>query len=110
MTTHSHADVKRVGDTGQVSVGKGLAGRLVRVEPTEEGVFLRFVVDVAEQDAWWTMEPHKTHLIKALAWAADHPPAETDLRALLKAATSSAAGKKKARAARKSTRRPSKKA
>lgn len=28
-----HPDVKRIGETGQVSVGKALAAKLVRVEP-----------------------------------------------------------------------------
>lgn len=83
MTTHSYPEVKRVGETGQVSVGKSLAGRLVRVEPTQEGVFLRFVVDVAEKDAWWTQEPHRSQLQEALAWAAKNPATDSDLGELL---------------------------
>lgn len=90
MTTHAQLEVKRVGETGQISVGKSLAGKLVRVEPTQEGVFLRFVVDVAEKDAWWAQEPHKSQLQEALAWAAKNPPAESDLGALLARATSMA--------------------
>ena len=90
MTSQTHPEVKRVGETGQVSVGKSLAGKLVRVEPTQEGVFLRFVVDVAEKDAWWAQEPHKSQLQEALAWAAKNPPAESDLGALLARATSTA--------------------
>ena len=90
MTSQTHPEVKRVGETGQVSVGKSIAGKLVRVEPTQEGVFLRFVVDVAEKDAWWAQEPHKSQLQEALAWAAKNPPAESDLGALLARATSTA--------------------
>ncbi len=48
----THPEVKRIGDTGQVSVGKALAGRLVRLEPAPDGVTLRFVVDVPVKDAW----------------------------------------------------------
>jgi hypothetical protein len=88
VTTQTHPEVKRVGETGQVSVGKSLAGKLVRVEPTRDGVFLRFIVDVAENDAWWTHEPYKSQLQKALAWAEKTPPAATDLGALLARATS----------------------
>jgi hypothetical protein len=90
MTTHIQPEVKRVGETGQVSVGKSLAGKLVRVEPTQEGVFLRFVVDVAEKDAWWAQEPHRSQLQQALAWAAKNPPAESDLGALFTRAMSTA--------------------
>lgn len=76
-------EVKRIGETGQVSVGKSLAGKLVRVEPAPGGVMLRFVVDVPEKDAWWLQEPYKSKLKNALAWAGKNPPAETDLDALL---------------------------
>ncbi len=112
MTTHTQPEVKRVGETGQVSVGKSLAGKLVRVEPAQDGVFLRFVVDVAEKDAWWTKEPHKSQLQEALAWAAKNPPAETDLGALLARATSTAkpvARTAKAAAKRAPLRRAAKK-
>ncbi len=82
-TTQTHPDVKRIGDTGQVSVGKALAGKLVRVEPAADGVMLRFVVDVPEKDAWWAHEPYKSKLQSALAWAGKNPPVESDLKALL---------------------------
>ncbi len=90
MTSHTHPEVKRVGEIGQVSVGKSLVGKLVRVEPTPEGVFLRFVVDVAEKDAWWAQEPHKSQLQEALAWAAKNPPSESDLGVVLARATGTA--------------------
>lgn len=104
--------MKRVGETGQVSVGKSLAGKLVRVQPTQEGVFLRFVVDIAEKDAWWAQEPHQSQLQAALAWAAKNPPAETDQGALLARATSTAkpaSRTAKAAAKRVSPRRSAKK-
>lgn len=82
-STQTLPEVKRIGETGQVSVGKALAGKLVRVEPAPGGVMLRFVVDVPEQDAWWLQEPYKSKLKEALAWAGKNPPAETDLDALL---------------------------
>jgi hypothetical protein len=98
VTTQSHLDIKRIGDTGQVSVGKSLAGKLVRVEPVTDGVMLRFVVDVPEKDAWWTREPHKSALQDALAWAAMQSAAETNLDGLLKKVRSA---KKASRASRK---------
>lgn len=110
MTIQTYAEVKRVGATGQVSVGKNLAGKLVRVEQTQDGVFLRFVVDVAEKDAWWTLEPHKSQLQEALVWAEKNPPIETDLGALLaRAKTKSTSRAAKAAAKRTSPRRAAKK-
>ena len=100
----SQHEVKRIGETGQVSVGKSLAGKLVRVERRPEGVLLRFVEAVPEQDMWWLKEPHKSKLKRALEWAATHPAAETDLDELLakakkhaaKRATAKKAGARKA--------------
>jgi len=109
-TTQTHPEVKRIGDTGQVSVGKALAGKLVRVEPAPDGVMLRFVVDVPEKDAWWAHEPYKSKLQSALAWAGKNPPAETDLEALLArlkpdTASSSKRAKKKATSSKRTVRK-----
>ncbi len=100
-------DVKRIGETGQVSVGKALAGKLVRVEPQEGGVLLRFVVDVPEGDAWWTQEPYKTELRAALLWARENPAQATDLGALMARAQANAKNKSipKAAASSRSKRR-----
>lgn len=46
-----HHDVKRIAKNGQVSVGAHLGGQLVRMEPSDAGVFLRFVIDIAATDA-----------------------------------------------------------
>ncbi|MDP2340702.1 MAG: hypothetical protein Q8O67_07080 [Deltaproteobacteria bacterium] len=105
MTTPALPEVKRIGDTGQISVGKALAGKLVRVELAADGVMLRFVVDVPEQDAWWLHEPHKSKLQQALAWAAKNPPSETDLDVLLARAKKAAPPAKAKRAPAKRTAR-----
>lgn len=109
MTSQIHPELKRIGETGQISVGKALAGKLVRLEPTAGGILLRFVVDVPEADAWWAKEPYKSKLKEALAWSASNPPAETDLAALLAQARSGTrpakrASKKTKAAVRKSAR------
>ena len=115
MATHTQPEIKRIGDTGQVSVGKALAGKLVRVEPAPDGVMLRFVVDVPEKDAWWAHEPYKSKLQSALAWAGKNPPAETDLEALLArvkpdaAPASSKRAKKKATSSKRTARKKKKK-
>lgn len=95
--TVDQLEVKRIGETGQISVGKSLAGKLVRVEPRPEGVLLRFVEVVPEQDMWWLKEPHKSDLKRALEWAATHPPAETDLGELRARVMDNAKQQQKAR-------------
>ena len=99
-------EVKRIGETGQISVGKSLAGKLVRVEPGPEGVLLRFVVDVPEKDVWWLKEPHKSDLARALAWAKANPPAETDLDALRAEALARKKGQRSAVKGAKVAKRP----
>lgn len=103
-STQTLPEVKRIGETGQVSVGKSLAGKLVRVEPAPGGVMLRFVVDVPEKDAWWLQEPYKSKLKEALTWAGKNPPAETDLDALL--ARVKPGSKGASRSTAKRTKRP----
>jgi hypothetical protein len=106
MTTHTYPEVKRVGDTGQVSVGKALAGKLVRVEPQADGVMLRFVVDVAEKDTWWLHEPYKSKLQAALSWAKANPPGASDLDALFDRVRTPATKKKRAAPKAKSRAAP----
>ena len=106
MVINTHPpEIKRIGETGQLSVGKALAGKLVRVEEREDGVMLRFVVDVPEKDAWWAVEPYKSQLKQALAWAAKNPPAETDLGSLLDRTPSKTAKAKKTPAAKRLSKR-----
>lgn len=103
-SSQPYPEVKRIGETGQVSVGKSLAGKLVRVEPGPEGVLLRFVVDVPEKEAWWTREPYKSDLVAALAWAKANPPQETDLDALITLVREQARKKRPAVRARKGSK------
>jgi hypothetical protein len=77
-------DVKRVGSSGQISLGRQFAGKLIRVEQLHDGRFLLTpVVDVPESELWTLQEPDKSRIEAGLAWAASTPAAETDLAALL---------------------------
>lgn len=76
-------NVKTVGASGQICLGKEHAGRTVVVEELEDGVWLvkagRFVPD-SEQ---YLHEPGaKSDLDKGLAYIAAHSPRETDLEEL----------------------------
>ena len=78
-------EIKRVGESGQISVGRELAGKLLRLEQLEDGrLLLTPVVDVPEAQLWTLREPHKSRIERGLTWAAANPPKETDLDALKK--------------------------
>ena len=76
------AAVKRIGASGQISLGKEFAGRTVLVESTEPGVWLIKTAQTIPDSELWLHQPEATaRLDRALA-AIDQPPAETDLDAL----------------------------
>ena len=82
-----HAEIKRVGLSGQISVGRELAGKLLRLEQLGDGrLLLTPVVDVPESQLWTLSEPHKSRIERGLEWAAQTAPRETDLDALLERA------------------------
>jgi hypothetical protein len=79
---HSQA-VKTVGVSGRFSLGKRYAGRPVLIEQLEEGVWLVKIARIIPANELWThREPAQSRIDQALAWAKEHPPAETDLESL----------------------------
>ena len=78
-------ELKRIGQSGQITLGKQYAGKLLRVEKLEDGRFiLTPVVDVPESQLWTLQEPHKSRIQRGLEWAENNEPSETDLDELLK--------------------------
>jgi hypothetical protein len=81
------ADIKRVGQSGQISIGRDLAGKLLRLEQLGDGrMLLTPVVDIPESQVWTLSEPHKSRIQQGLEWAARTPPKETDVSTLLERA------------------------
>jgi len=79
-----HPAIKRVGQSGQVSIGRELAGKLLRLEQLEDGrLLLTPIVDVPESQLWTLREPHKSHIERGLAWASATPAKETDFADIL---------------------------
>ena len=77
-------EIKRVGGSGQISVGRELAGKLLRIERLEDGrMLLTPIVDVPEHQMWTLREPDKSRIERGLAWASTHPPEESDLAMLV---------------------------
>ena len=78
-------EVKRVGRSGQISLGKRYAGKTLRLERFKDGrIVLTAVAMVPESQLWTLAEPDRSRIERGLDWAAKTRPAETDLDALLK--------------------------
>jgi len=72
-------ELKTVGKSGQISLGKGFAGKTLRLLRQADGSILLTPVAVIPESQLWTLsEPHRSAIEKGLAWAAENPPAETD--------------------------------
>lgn len=77
-------ELKRVGQSGQISVGRELAGKLLRLEHMGDGrLLLTPVVDVPESQLWTLSEPHKSRIERGLAWAARTPARDTEVASLV---------------------------
>lgn len=77
------AEVKTIGASGQISLGKQYAGRLVTVEQIEEGVWTIKTAQVIPDNELWLHTPeNKAKLDRALEWASKNPPQESDLKSL----------------------------
>lgn len=76
-------DVKTIGSSGQISLGKENAGRSVVIEPVEEGVWLVKTVRVIPENELWLHTPQtRETLDRAIAWAEQHPAKASDLSKL----------------------------
>ena len=76
-------EVKTVGASGQISLGKQYAGRTVTVDQIADGVWTIKTAQVIPDDELWLHTPEaRTRLDRALDWSASHPRSETDLKAV----------------------------
>ena len=81
----SGAEIKVVGKSGQISLGKRYAGKTLRLERQENGsIVLTAVAMVPEGQLWALEEPDRSRIARGLAWAAKTRPQETDLDTLMK--------------------------
>jgi hypothetical protein len=78
-------EIKVVGKSGQISLGKRYAGKTLRLERCADGtVVLTAVAVVPEAQLWTLEEPHRSRIERGLVWAAETAPEETDVESLLK--------------------------
>jgi hypothetical protein len=81
----STREIKVVGKSGQISLGKRYAGKTLELQRLEDGsLFLRAVAMVPESQVWTLDEPHRSKIARGLAWAAQTEPRESNLDALVK--------------------------
>ena len=80
-------EIKVVGKSGQISLGKSYAGKTLRLERRGDGTMLLTAVAVVPESQLWTLEePHRSQIARGLTWAAGTPAKETDLEVLAKRA------------------------
>ena len=73
-------DIKTVGASGQISLGKKYAGRIVTVDEVEEGVWTVKTAQVIPDNELWLHTPQaRADLDRALEWSATHTPTASNL-------------------------------
>ena len=78
------ADIKVVGKSGQISLGKSYAGKALRVEHRRDGAIILTAVAVIPESQLWTLEePNLSRIKRGLAWASATTPGESDIDALV---------------------------
>src|SRR5574340_16382 len=78
-------EIKVVGKSGQISLGKRYAGKTLELERLEDGtLLLRAVAMVPESQLWTLQEPDRSRIVRGLDWAARTPPRGSDPDSLLK--------------------------
>lgn len=83
MPTVGGSEIKVVGKSGQISLGKRYAGRTLRVQRQEDGsILLTAVAWVPETQLWTVKEPDRSRIERGLAWASVTKPKESDIDAL----------------------------
>jgi|SRR5271157_232695 len=87
VTSYSgrEVEIKVVGKSGQISLGKNYAGKTLRLERLTDGrIVLTAVAMVPESQLWTLTEPHRSRIERGIAWAGQTKPRETRVEALLK--------------------------
>jgi hypothetical protein len=80
-----NVEIKVVGKSGQISLGKRYAGKTLRLERRNDGTVLLTAVALVPENQLWTLEePHRSRIERGLTWAAATEPQETDVEGLLK--------------------------
>ena len=78
-------EIKVVGKSGQISLGKRYAGKTLRLERRTDGTMVLTAVAMVPESQLWTLEePDRSRIERGLTWAAATKPKETDVESLVK--------------------------
>ncbi len=76
-------EVKTIGRSGQISLGKEFAGKHVLIDRSSPGVWvIKLGKFVPDNERWLFEKKVKQDLDKAIGWAEKNPPKATDLKDL----------------------------
>ena len=85
MGATAAGEIKVVGKSGQISLGKRYAGKMLELQRLDDGsLLLRAVAVVPESQLWTLDEPHRSRIARGLSWAADNEPRDSDPESLVK--------------------------
>lgn len=77
-------EIKVVGKSGQISLGKRYAGKTLRLERRDDGTLVLTAVAMVPESQMWTLaEPDRSRIERGLAWAASTKAKATDPDKLL---------------------------
>lgn len=77
------SEVKTIGRSGQISLGKEFAGRHVLLDEVEPGVWVLKLGDfVPDNERWLHESPMREKLERAVEWAEKTKPRATDFASL----------------------------
>lgn len=78
-------EIKTIGSSGQISLGKENAGRTVMVEQVDEGVWLIKSARVIPESELWLHTPGAAEtLSRSIGWAEKHQSKKTNLAVIEK--------------------------
>jgi hypothetical protein len=81
----NRVEIKVVGKSGQISLGKNYAGKTLRLERRTDGTMVLTAVAVVPESQLWTLdEPHRSRIERGLVWATNTRADETDIDLMLK--------------------------
>lgn len=85
MAATATSEIKVVGKSGQISLGKRYAGKTLELRRLDDGsLLLRAVAMVPESQLWTVEEPDRSRIARGLAWAGQTEPREAGPESLLK--------------------------
>jgi len=85
MGATATSEIKVVGKSGQISLGKRYAGKMLELQRLDDGTLLLRAVAVVPESQLWTLdEPHRSRIARGLAWAAENAPRDSDPDTLVK--------------------------